>query len=200
MPLWVLIIAAQAPDWANAILLLVTPLSYGELQRWTHSVAAVVCLAAALALLYGIARRSAAGGLLVGAVTLSHVLLDYITGYKPTWIGGPHVGLHLYCHPATDFVLEGAVLLAGWLWYRRSLPRGARWRPVWTMLIVLLTLQLVGDAAVEPGCQAGDEQVRAPGGGGVTVGWASGGRGRRTLSGRRWGATLESSSGAVAKW
>jgi hypothetical protein len=76
-------------------------------------------------------------------VVVSHVLLDYLTGIKPTWPGGPTIGLELYRYPILDLAAETAVIVFGWMVYRSSLPETPgtlRWSTV--MLALLLLLQV----------------------------------------------------------
>jgi amino acid transporter len=40
---------------------------------------------------------------------VSHWPADYITGLKPTWPGGPTVGLYLYARPIPEFFVEAVV-------------------------------------------------------------------------------------------
>jgi hypothetical protein len=83
---------------------------------------------------------------IVATVVVSHALLDFLTGTKPTWIGGPVVGLGLYHHPVIDFAIEAIVLVAGWLIYRQSLPEDRRSSaPVLTLLGALLAIQAGAD-------------------------------------------------------
>jgi hypothetical protein len=74
------------------------------------------------------------------------MLLDWITGYKPTWPGGPMIGLQLYDHPLADFVAEGITIVIGTLLYARTLPLRPRpWVDVSVMAGALLVLQLTID-------------------------------------------------------
>ena len=65
--------------------------------------------------------------------------------------GGPKVGLGLYSHPGWDFVVEGAVIVAAWFVYRRSLAPAVR-RSVAVLLlgIGLLALQVGFEAIQTP--------------------------------------------------
>jgi hypothetical protein len=76
------------------------------------------------------------------------MFLDWITGYKPTWPGGPMIGLRLYDHPIADFIAEGIVIVIGALLYARTLPPRKRpWIDVTVMLGALLLVQLGVDIA-----------------------------------------------------
>ncbi len=145
VPLWLLIVASQLPDWADAALCLAgvrTPIP----GMYTHSLPAIAILAivaAGVAALVSQDRRAIA---LVAALVASHAVADYITGDKPTWPGGPMIGLRLYHYPLLDFLLEAGVILAGWLIYRRSLaPERRSARPAFALLGALLFLQLAAD-------------------------------------------------------
>ena len=145
VPLWVLVIASQLPDWADAGLCLAgtRPAIPG---MYSHSLPAVTLLATAAAIGYFIISKNGSAAALVAAVVISHALGDYVTGIKPTWPGGPLIGLQLYRQPALDFLLESAVILGGWLLYRRTLPPERRSsRVALSLLFAVLAIQLAAD-------------------------------------------------------
>ena len=145
IPLWFLIIASQLPDWTDAAFCLanVRPSTPGILS---HSIPAVSVLALLAALAYVMIMRDPAGMLLVAVVVLSHAAGDYLTGLKPTWSGGPMIGLMLYRRPVIDFIFEAVVIAAGWMLYRASLsPERRSSEPVITMLGALLLIQAGAD-------------------------------------------------------
>ncbi|MEO8193036.1 MAG: metal-dependent hydrolase [Gemmatimonadales bacterium] len=153
VPLWLLILAAQLPDWADAGLCLAGARSATP-GMYSHSFPAVALLAMAAAILYWAGWRDIPGAFLVAAVVLSHAAADWVTGIKPTWPGGPMIGLQLYSRPAIDFVLEAAVIWIGWLIYRRSFPPERRQsNAVVAVLVALIAVQLIADVifAVTPG-------------------------------------------------
>jgi hypothetical protein len=85
----------------------------------------------------------AIAGLAVGATVLSHLPADYVTSTKVAmWTGGPQIGLRVYQHPVADFVVEGALVTAGWVLYRRATRGGTRraWAQ-WAMLGALIAFQ-----------------------------------------------------------
>jgi hypothetical protein len=145
IPLWFLIFASQLPDWADAGLCLAdmrTPFP----GTYSHSLPAVAIMALAAAIIYCMIQRDAWGMLLVAAVMVSHVLADYLTGIKPTWPGGPIIGLELYRRPLIDFFLESVVVLAGWSLYRKGLPAEKRSsEPALTLLFALIVIQIGAD-------------------------------------------------------
>lgn len=145
IPLWFLIIASQLPDWTDAAFCLanVRPSTPGILS---HSIPAVSVLALLAALAYVMIMRDPAGMLLVAVVVLSHAAGDYLTGLKPTWSGGPMIGLMLYRRPVIDFIFEAVVIAIGWMLYRASLsPERRSSEPVITMLGALLLIQAGAD-------------------------------------------------------
>jgi hypothetical protein len=148
IPLWFLVIASQLPDWTDAGFCLagIRPSVPGILS---HSLPAVTVLALIAALAYAIMLRDPAGMLLVAVVVLSHAAGDYLTGIKPTWSGGPMIGLMLYRRPVLDFLLESFVILIGWMLYRRSLDvtRKAS-EPVYTLLGALIVIQALADVVL----------------------------------------------------
>ena len=142
----VLLVATYTPDWVDTGLCLAGV--YNPVGMLSHSIPAVL-----LFMLFGFAAYAAAardwkGGLVIAAVILSHIFLDWITGYKPTWPGGPMIGLRLYDHPIADFIVEGLVIVAGAMIYGRTLPPRRRpWVDVAIMVGALLALQLTIDVA-----------------------------------------------------
>ena len=142
----VLLLATYAPDWIDTGLCLSG--GFDPAEMLSHSIPAVLFLAAAGFAAYTVITRDRIGGALIAALILSHMLLDWITGYKPTWPGGPMIGLQLYARPIIDFIAEGTVITAGALVYSRSLPPRRRpWLDLSIMLGALLALQLTIDVA-----------------------------------------------------
>lgn len=145
IPLWILIVASQLPDWADAAVCIssVRATVPGVL---THSIPAVAVLAALAAFAWYLVSRDAVGMLLVFVVVATHAFGDYFTGVKPTWPGSPMIGLQLYRQPILDFALEGTVILIGWLLYRKSFPAEKRSsRGVLLVLAALIFIQLAAD-------------------------------------------------------
>lgn len=139
-----LVFATYLPDWVDAALCISG--RYHDAQMASHSIPAALVLAF-LAGTTQLGRPHRRAALVVGAVVLSHVLLDYLTGTKPTWYGGPFIGLEFYRRPVLDFIVEAAVIVVGWLFYRRTLPpQPGRWNPSTLMLAVLLLMQAGVDA------------------------------------------------------
>jgi hypothetical protein len=144
--LLVLLVATYVPDWVDTGLCLVG--AYNPQEMLSHSIPAVVLFALIGFAAYGAATRDWTGAVVIAAVILSHMFLDWITGYKPTWPGGPMIGLKLYDHPIADFVAEGLVIFGGAILYKRTLPpRQRTWVDVSIMFGALLAMQLAIDVA-----------------------------------------------------
>ena len=142
-PLWLLVVATQGCDWVQAVACVAVP--DGSSAMWSHSLAAVAALAAALSLVAYLVTGDRGIAALTGTVAVSHLVADYVTGVKPTWPGGPMIGLDLYSHPVGDLAIETVVLVLGWLVYRRSLPHEARSsRLTWSFLVLVGGAQAVG--------------------------------------------------------
>jgi hypothetical protein len=150
-PLWILVLATQGCDWVQAVACVAASPATSAIR--SPSVPAVVVLAAALGVASYLVTGDRGVAALTGTVVVSHLLADYVTGVKPTWPGGPMIGLDLYAHPMGDLVSETAVLVVGWLLYRRSLPPHARSSGLtWALLVVLAGAQVVGmlKLAIDP--------------------------------------------------
>jgi hypothetical protein len=144
--LLVLLIATYTPDWVDTGLCLAG--AFSARGMLSHSIPAIALFSVLGFAAYAIATRDWRAALVVAAVILSHMFLDWITGYKPTWPGGPMIGLRFYDHPIADFIAEAAVIVIGALLYARTLPPRKRpWIDVSVMLGALLLLQLAVDIA-----------------------------------------------------
>jgi membrane-bound metal-dependent hydrolase YbcI (DUF457 family) len=142
----VLLIATYIPDWVDTGLCLAG--SFKPAEMISHSIPAVLLFALAAFVIYGLKTGDWTGGSVIAAVIVSHMLLDWITGDKPTWPGGPMIGLELYEHPVWDFIAEGAVIAVGGFLYAPTLPARRRpWLDISMMLGALLGMQLAIDAA-----------------------------------------------------
>lgn len=147
IPLWLLLIAAQFPDWLDAGMCIVNQ-NRGPMGLYTHGFQALTLSAFGLAALYVIVRRDLIGAGIVALTVLSHYGLDYFTGLKPTWAGGPIVGLSLYSYPIVDLILETITIFIGWTLYRRTFPKEARSSlTVYAVLIALIGFQVIAGIA-----------------------------------------------------
>jgi hypothetical protein len=153
------VFAAQGPDWGDAVAeALSRP---AAATGWApHGLPLLEAGALAAALLAFVVNRRrlmrgevdddapGRGAIIAFFAYVSHWIADLFTGYKPTWPGGPVVGLGWYSHPRRDFALESLVVVAGWILWRRSLP-DARGKPLaWALLAALLALQAAADAVM----------------------------------------------------
>jgi membrane-bound metal-dependent hydrolase YbcI (DUF457 family) len=142
----ILLVATYVPDWVDTGLCLAG--SFTPTEMLSHSIPAVLLFALLAFALYGWKTRDWKGAGVVAAVIISHMFFDWITGDKPTWPGGPMIGLKLYERPIADFVAEGSVIAIGGFLYARTLPPRRRpWLDISLMLGVLLGMQLVIDVA-----------------------------------------------------
>ncbi len=147
IPIALLVPIAFAPDWIELVL----NLAGRESRVASHSLVSVCIGSLAVAIVYALSTRSVIDAGVVGATYLSHWGADFITGLKPTWPGGPNVGLMLYSHPLRDAMLECALIAACWLLYRRSLPAASRNRILaWLIPIGLIAMQVTFEVVQNP--------------------------------------------------
>lgn len=143
-PLVWLLAAAIAPDLADGVFALVRFCSPNG--SYSHSIPASVVLAGLAAGSSLILTRNRGAAAVVGAVVLSHLPLDLITGEKVLWPGGLVHGLYLYRFPIWDFVVELPVVVVGWLLLRRS-GVGPSWATSVVAVAALTLLQAAADLA-----------------------------------------------------
>jgi len=144
VPLTWLVVASVAPDLldvAYAVVGICSP--YG---LYSHTIPAAAITAAVLGGIAFLTTGSRVAGLLVAGVVLAHLPLDFVTGHKLYWPGGPLLGLQLYDRPLLDFLAEVPVLLAGW-WMLRRTGRGPRWAVVGAAIGGLVLVQGAFDLA-----------------------------------------------------
>ena len=143
VPLWICIAAAFAPD----LIISLSQLLFGMQQQVIEPMAASLTggfgTALILGLIYLWSTGEAKEATVVGALSLLHVLADFITGRAVVWLGGPEMGLQLYSYDYADFILETSLVIAGWLLYHRTLPKHKqRTWSAWMILAFLIGLQL----------------------------------------------------------
>ena len=141
----VLVPVAFAPDWVEWFF----GLAGQENRQLSHSLISVGIGATIVALIYWAFKRSASDAAIVGLVYVSHWPADFVTGVKPTWPGGPDVGMFMYGHPFVDIALEASLVVLCWLVYRRSLPATSRNRPIGLLIPVGLIAMQFGFHAVQ---------------------------------------------------
>ena len=90
---------------------------------WSHSLAMDVVWAVLLGGVYALLRRDRRGALVIGALVLSHWVLDWVT-HRPDMpllpIGGPKVGLGLWNSVAGTVVVEALMFVAAIALYSRA--------------------------------------------------------------------------------
>jgi membrane-bound metal-dependent hydrolase YbcI (DUF457 family) len=145
IPLAVLVPVAFGPDWIEWIL----SATGHESRVLSHSLVSVAICATVVALVYWSFTRSTVDACVVWLTYASHWPADFITGIKPTWPGGPDVGLLIYQNPVFDTLVEWVVVVLCWLVYRRSLPRANRNRPLSYLIPVGLCIMQVGFHAIQ---------------------------------------------------
>lgn len=141
----VLVPVAFAPDWIEWVFE-----ALGHRNRnISHSLVSVGLGAVLVGLIYWAIRRTPRDAAAVSLTYVSHWAADFITGLKPTWPGGPQVGLLLYAHPVADVVLESVVIVLCWMVYLRSLPTISRRRPASLLIPAGLIALQIGFAAIQ---------------------------------------------------
>jgi hypothetical protein len=98
-----------------------TPLDFYDYPI-THSLLSVIGWSLAAAIVYRLVRRPWREAAIVGALVLSHWVLDFITHRPdlPLWPGGPKVGLGLWSSVPGTVAVEVAIFLAGLVMYLRA--------------------------------------------------------------------------------
>lgn len=140
IPLWYLLLAAQAPDWLVIIGRLAGH-NVNRIEHFSETAYSYVLVALPLALLYFAVSRDWRSGVTVWLVCASHQLCDFFTGSKAFLPTGQIVGLGWYHRPLRDFVLESSlVILAAFIYQRRvGLPKRAAGVLVITFASLVLT-------------------------------------------------------------
>ena len=143
-----------------------TPLAF-DAYPWSHSLAMVLVWSALGGLVVAWRRRSRAAGLLVGALILSHWVLDLAAHRAdlPLWPGdAPRLGLGLWHSIPATFLVEGALFAAGiWIYLDAAAPRSrSAARAFWSLMAACAILWIAqplsppppGPAAVAAGTLA----------------------------------------------
>lgn len=133
VPLLWLAVAAYFPDLVRFVL----PYFTTERDLYSHAIPVVLVMGAVMASLWKLRGGSFAGAAMLALVCFLHWPADVFTGCKPTTFDGPWIGLLSYRHPVSDLLMEGALLVGGWLLIRRRNHSFSRW---W--LVVGAVLQL----------------------------------------------------------
>lgn len=120
----------------------VTPLDFTS-YPWSHSLAMAIVWGAAMAAIYWVVRRNVANALWLGALVVSHWVLDWIVHRPdlPLYPGDPsRHGLGIWNDMPTTFVLELGLFGAGiYLFLRASRARDRTGAiAFWALVITLL--------------------------------------------------------------
>lgn len=143
-----LVPVAFAPDWVEWI----ADAFHDHNRVLSHSLVSVAIGATVVAAIYWLASRSAADAAIVWATYASHWPADFITGLKPTWPGGPTVGLMLYDHAVWDVIVESVLVVLCWLYYLRSVPPESRRRSIVLLIpLGMIGMQILFGAVSDPG-------------------------------------------------
>jgi len=124
LPIAVLLTAAYLPDLVRI------PLSVAidRYEIWSHSIVTVVAMGLVLGIVWRLRGGSWVAAGVLALVCALHWPADFFTGCKPTTFDGPWLGLVSYRRPVNDLLVEGALLLGGWLFARRrGFPIGKKW-------------------------------------------------------------------------
>jgi len=158
VPLWALVAAALGLDLIFSILL---PLGLESVRispgdtaftnlafvwyPWSHGLLAALGWASLATLagrgLFGSWRA----GALLGALVLSHWILDFVTHRPdlPLWPAGPVVGLGLWNSVVGTILVEGGLVVAGFWLYLSTIPVGDR-ASQWSLGILVALMGLIG--------------------------------------------------------
>ena len=124
IPIALLVIAAYLPDLVRFPL----SIAIDRFEIWSHSIIVVVAMSLGLAILWLLRSGSWVAAVVLAVVCASHWPADFFTGCKPTTFSGPWLGLVSYRRPVNDLLVEGALLLGGWLFARRrGFPIAKKW-------------------------------------------------------------------------
>ena len=119
IPMAVLVPIAFAPDWIEWVLQF-RPTSA---RMESHGLISIAIGATVAALVYWLGSRRPGDAIAIALLYVSHWFADLITGLKPTWPGGPDVGLLLYNHPFADVAVESLVIIIAAWRYQQMLSR-----------------------------------------------------------------------------
>jgi hypothetical protein len=125
---------------------------------WSHSLLMVLVWAAAFGIVYAARTRSARGGLVVGALVLSHWVLDFVTHRPdlPLAPGASKVGLGLWNSAPATVAVEGALFVAGVVLYATATrPRNRTGRiAFWALVLFLAGTYLANMGPPPPSARA----------------------------------------------
>lgn len=117
-----------------------TPLDFYD-YPWTHSLLVVLGWSIAAGIVYRLFRKSTRDAVIVGALVLSHWVVDFLAHRPdlPLWPGGPKVGLGLWHSVPATIAVEVAMFIVGLALYMRATRARDRIGSValWSLVIFL---------------------------------------------------------------
>jgi membrane-bound metal-dependent hydrolase YbcI (DUF457 family) len=130
-----------------------TPLDFVS-YPWTHSLLMVLVWAVAFALAYRARTGWSRGAWVVGALVVSHWLLDLVAHRPdlPLAPGGPKVGLGLWNSVPATILVEGALFVAGvYLYASGTAARNRRGRiALWALVAFLVIVYAMNELGPPP--------------------------------------------------
>ncbi len=114
---------------------------------YTHSLAAALAWAVLFGGIYFFAKRNTQGAILLGALVISHWVLDWFTHRPdlPLYPGGMKVGLGLWNSVAGTLIVESLMFIAGAMVYLRSTRARDRIGSIalWSFLLLLVLIYVL---------------------------------------------------------
>lgn len=134
-------------------LMAANPLEFYD-YPWSHGLVTALGWSLLVGGVYFLVRRYGRGGLVVGAVVLSHWVLDLVVHRPdlPLWPDGPKLGLGLWSSVPATVLVEAAVFTLGITVYVRTtrpLDRIGRWGLV-TIVALLILIYLASSFGPPP--------------------------------------------------
>ena len=121
---------------------------------WTHSLVGALAWSAGFALLIWRWRRSVVAAAIVGAVVVSHWLIDLLVHRPDLTIAGnpPPLGLGLWDHPAIEIPLELLFAFGGLAFFisRTRATRPRAWLPITLLAGTMAVAQAVNWLTAQP--------------------------------------------------
>jgi membrane-bound metal-dependent hydrolase YbcI (DUF457 family) len=129
-----------------------TPFDFYD-YPWSHSLFMSVIWGVVLGFLYFLFTKNRSGGILLGALVVSHWVLDLLVHQRDLPLSpfsDTKVGLGLWNYPAAESILEFVIFLGGaGMYYAAVHP--VRKRSYWMMILVLLAIHLMNIFGPPPG-------------------------------------------------
>ena len=130
-----------------------TPLQFVS-YPWSHSLLMLIVWGTLFGFVYRMYTGDGRGGLLVGALVVSHWVLDFIThrADMPLYPGGPKFGLGLWNHPTANMLVEVVMFGIGVAIYEGT-TKGkdkAGQYSFWVMILLLLVAYAASSGGAPP--------------------------------------------------